>query len=122
MVNIHDYIVDNYFIDFIEKKIIFHLSYEERKRRILFENFFCYHFCDELPSSIILDLEEKSISDFFIHNKIFLEEKKEDTWPIVYNSLKEIKKIIQMNNFKYYVISSSYGLNGWVLAEGVQVY
>ncbi|OJG93635.1 hypothetical protein RV18_GL003636 [Enterococcus termitis] len=74
-----------------------------------------------MPYSIILDLEERALDKFFIENKELLIQGKKNVWPMRYNSLEELEKEIRKKHMTYQVLYSSYGLNGWVLAERVEI-
>ncbi|MBM7688090.1 hypothetical protein [Enterococcus ureilyticus] len=42
-------------------------------------------------------------------------------WPIMYDSLQELEVQIKNSSLHYHVLTSSYGLNGWILAERVDI-
>jgi hypothetical protein len=118
---VHDYIIKSYSVDFEEKKITLEVSNDLENKQVVFQNFFCYRFYDEMPYSIILDLEEHSIDDFFSENKELLEEEEKKAWPIMYDTFEELETEIRTANVAYQVLYSSYGMNGWVLAERVEI-
>ncbi len=118
---IHDYIIKCYSVDFEAKKIVLDVSNDIEDKRVIFHNFFCYKFYDEMPYSIILDLEERSLDDFFSENKELLEEEKKRGWPIMYDTFDELESESRSANVSYQVLYSSYGLNGWVLANHVEI-
>lgn len=39
----------------------------------------------------------------------------------MYSSVEELEKMIQESDIRYYVLYSSYGMTGWVLAERVEI-
>lgn len=121
MNNVHDYQLDNYMIDFEKQKIIMDISLEESNKRIIFSDFFCYHFSEEKPYSILSDLELIPIDNFFSENKEMLEREKRYAWPIMYDTHEELVEKILEADVQYYWVNSSYGLNGWVLAKNVSV-
>ncbi|MEI5993338.1 hypothetical protein [Candidatus Enterococcus mansonii] len=118
---VHDYEIKSYFVNFENKDIVINISDDEKEKQIIFHNFICYKFYDEMPYSIILDLEERALDKFFIENKELLIQGKKNVWPMRYNSLEELEKEIRKKHMTYQVLSSSYGLNGWVLAERVEI-
>jgi hypothetical protein len=42
-------------------------------------------------------------------------------WPFNYENNDNLIKILNENNQKYYVIHTSYGLYGWILAEEMKI-
>jgi hypothetical protein len=42
-------------------------------------------------------------------------------WPVNYDSYHELQTQLMEEKYKYMVISSSYELNGWVLAKSVDI-
>ncbi|OEG20832.1 hypothetical protein BCR25_02790 [Enterococcus termitis] len=118
---VHDYEIKSYFVNFENKDIVMNISDDEKEKQIIFHNFICYKFYDEMPYSIILDLEERALDKFFIENKELLIQGKKNVWPMRYNSLEELEKEIRKKHMTYQVLYSSYGLNGWVLAERVEI-
>lgn len=122
MESVHDYEIKNYFVDFEKQQLSIKISSEtDVIKEILFKNMFSYKFFDEMPYSIILDLEQRTISDFFKENKELIEAGKKSFWPIMFDSNAELEKEIKENNQKYWVLSASYGLYGWILCEEVEI-
>ncbi|MBO0467509.1 hypothetical protein JZO73_08155 [Enterococcus plantarum] len=118
---VHDYEIKSYFVNFESKDIVMNISDDEKEKQIIFHNFLCYKFYDEMPYSIILDLEERVLDKFFIENKELLIQGKKNVWPMRYNSLEELEEEIRKEHMTYQVLYSSYGLNGWVLSESVEI-
>lgn len=118
---VHDYEIKSYFVNFENKDIVINISDDDKEKQIIFHNFLCYKFYDEMPYSIILDLEERALDKFFTENKELLIQGKKNVWPMRYNSLKELEEEIRKENLTYQVLYSSYGMNGWVLAERVEI-
>jgi hypothetical protein len=121
MNSIHDYEIDRYTVDFKKKIITIDVSSEHKQKKIIFRNVFCYKFYEEMSYSIVLDLEEHSLEDFFKDNKELLDQTKRYAWPIMYDTFEELETEIRAANVAYQVLYSSYGMNGWVLAERVEI-
>lgn len=125
MNNLHDYIIKSYTVNFEEKKIILEVSNDIKEKQVVFHNIFTYKFYDEMPYSVILDLEERLLDDFFSEKEELLQQGEKSVWPIVwpimYDSFEELENEIRNANVAYQVLYSSYGMNGWVLAEQVEV-
>lgn len=69
---VHDYEIKSYFVNFENKDIVINISDDDKEKQIIFHNFLCYKFYDEMPYSIILDLEERALDKFFTENKELL--------------------------------------------------
>ncbi|WP_271491967.1 hypothetical protein [Enterococcus sp. 5H] len=121
MNNVHDYIIKSYTVNFEEKKITLEVSNDMKEKQVVFHNIFTYKFYDEMPYSVILDLEERPLDDFFSENEELLQQGEKSAWPIMYDSFEELENEIRNANVAYQVLYSSYGMNGWVLAERVEV-
>ncbi|MTI49248.1 MAG: hypothetical protein FH761_15555 [Firmicutes bacterium] len=67
--------------------------------------------------SIIFDIEKYSIDYFIKNNSDLLEKHKSYSWPMNYDTIEELREKLVREEYSYYVISSSYGLNGWILAK-----
>lgn len=122
MKSIHDNEIKNYFVDFEKKEIRMKVFSEEKiNKEIVFKNVFSHKFYNDMPYSIILDLEERPLSSFFKRNKELLLEGKRDFWPIDFDTMNDLEKEIEKQNQKYWILSSSYGLRGWVLCEEIEI-
>ncbi|MBO0474413.1 hypothetical protein JZO86_11955 [Enterococcus ureasiticus] len=121
MNSLHDYEILNYNINFKNSLLTIDVTNDESNKRIDFVGAIAHQFSDEIPYSIILDLDELDIKYFFSSNKDLLEEKKNSGWPLMYSSVEELEKMLQESDIRYYVLYSSYGMTGWVLAEQVEI-
>ncbi|MGX7149031.1 hypothetical protein [Enterococcus ureasiticus] len=121
MNTIHDCEIKSYFVNFENKDIVINISNDDKEKQIIFHNFLCYKFYDEMPYSIILDLEERALDKFFTENKELLIQGKKNVWPMQHNSLEELEEEIRKEHLTYQVLYSLYGMNGWVLAERVEI-
>lgn len=122
MNNIHDSQILNYQINFEYSKIeIVVLNEQGEHVNISFNDIFAFHFEDQLPSSIILDIVEAEIDLFATENKELLDKRKNYFWPMDYDYVEELTDYIKENGYRYYKIQASYGLNGWILSKKVLV-
>ncbi|MCL6660004.1 hypothetical protein PAEN_08155 [Paenibacillus amylolyticus] len=88
---------------------------------VLFSGVMAHAFDTPLHGSIILDLDEWDVEHFIPHNRELLESGKGYGWPVSYVSYEELQTRLIEEKYKYMVISSSYGLSGWVLAKNVEI-
>lgn len=73
-----------------------------------------------MPNSIIFDIEEYEAKEMIIENKELLKQEKDYLWPIGYKDTNDLLKKLASANYKYYVIETSFGLYGWVLAQAIE--
>lgn len=121
MDTIHDSKILNYQIDFESSKIEVNVVTEKKQVKILFEDFFAFHFEDQLPDSILLDIVEGDVNSFALDNKELLDKSKDYSWPMDYEYVEDMINYIKENSYKYYKVQASYGLNGWILAKRVLI-
>lgn len=121
MLKIHDNEIISYEIDLKNYQIILHTQYKISGRikniDIIFYNVLVHFFQNELRGSIIFDIEKYDINIFLKKNSDLLKKKKNYCWPMIYSTEEELKERLLEGQYSYYIISSSYGLNGWVLAK-----
>ena len=113
---LHDKELLNYIVNF--KTNLIQLNFDNNIT-LEFKNMFIYKFNDEIKGSIILDIFEEDIENFFLENTEYILENNNYGAPIFYATSEELKKYIIDNNLKYYKIYASYGFNGWVLCEDI---
>lgn len=113
---LHDKELLNYIVNFKTNSI--QLSFDNNIT-LEFKNIFIYKFYDETKGSIILEIVEEDIENFFSDNAEYILENNNYGAPIFYATPEELKKYIINKNFKYYKIYASYGFNGWILCEDI---
>ncbi|MFP7416673.1 hypothetical protein [Priestia filamentosa] len=120
MKKIHDSKILNYQIDFEYSKIEIRVESEQGDQmKILFEDFFAFHFEDQIPHSVLLDIVEGDLNSFALENKEVLDKGKDYYWPMDYDHIEELINHIKKNGYNYHKLQASYGLNGWILSKRV---
>lgn len=124
MLNIHDNEIISYEVDFLKSRIIIQTlnGNENSITTIEFTDILAHGFETELQGSIIFDIRTFVVNDFLESNKELLEKQKNYGWPIYYENIEDLLEHLQNEKYNYYVISASYGLNGWVIAKEYKVY
>ena len=121
MPSIHDSIVMSYEVNLQCQKIVFHTQNKSAadidEIEITFSNVLAHSFENELPGSVLYEISEHGIHEFLEDNRILLEKGKPYCWPVDFDTLDELQGMLFKEHYLYYRISSSYGLNGWVLAK-----
>ncbi|ETT32249.1 hypothetical protein C162_31944 [Paenibacillus sp. FSL R7-269] len=120
MQSIHDNEIVSYNIDLQNAKITLHTLGGKGNLvpvTIEFVNVLMHRFETQLRGSIILDISKFEISRFVKSNKELLEEQKDSAWPMYYEKIEDLLEYLINEQYNCYVISASYGLNGWVIAK-----
>jgi|SRR5699024_1566796 len=116
--NIHDNQIINYQVNLRNKTILLQTISETNKAiDIYFNNFVAYYFENQLPGSILLDVFEDDIDKFIQQNREVLKQGKDYFWPINYETEEELLQYLRKSSYHYYIIQSSYGMNGWVISN-----
>lgn len=118
----HDNIIIKYIIDFENGNIVIYtLSENGEKINIIFEDILAYLFENQQKNNIILDIEEKDRKKFITDNNELLERQRNFGWPIMYKDMEDLKFVLEANRYNYYVLNSSCGMNGWIVAKKMKV-
>ncbi|MCP1182990.1 hypothetical protein [Paenibacillus sp. 1781tsa1] len=124
MPSLHDNIILSYEVDLENGRIKMRTrsSHDVPKNMdVLFSGVMAHSFDTPLHGSIIFDLDERDLKHFIPYNRELLESGKGQGWPVSYESYDELQIRLIKEKYKYMVISSSYGLSGWVLAKSVEI-
>ncbi|MGG3510130.1 hypothetical protein ABES58_32260 [Paenibacillus lautus] len=121
MTSVHDYEVISYEVNLRDHFIIIITEYNEIEVKIEFIDVMAHLFEDHLHGSILLDIDTYDIDGFIEGNLEILERHKPYCWPTYYNTLGELREKLIREQYEYYVISSSLGFNGWVLAKNMRI-
>lgn len=125
MSQVHDNEILSYEVNYEAEQIIMHTRYDSRQllehTDIVFSGVLCHWFEGELPGSIILDINANGIPSFIKENTELLNKQKNYGWPKMYDTLEELESTLTAEQYQYFVISSSYGLNGWVVAKSCDI-
>ncbi|WP_340025654.1 hypothetical protein MHI24_10880 [Paenibacillus sp. FSL K6-1096] len=125
MQSIHDNEIVSYTVDLQKSKITFQtLGGKDNSVPIIIEfiDILAHFFETQLQGSILLDISQCEISSFVKDNKKLLDNQKDSAWPMYYERTEDLLERLLHNNYNYYVIYASYGLNGWVIAKEYSVY
>ena len=117
----HDYFIDSYSVDFIEKMLILNISSKGKKKCVCFKVVLTHCFNGILQYNQIMDIEEATVKNFIKENSQRIKELRLYDWPVLYETIEELERILYESQYKYIKIYSSYGLEGWVLAKKVEI-
>lgn len=117
--DIHDNKILKYTVDFEDKEIIIKtINTKDEIIFIKFKDVLVHYFEMAMPNSIIYDIVECDGKEVINENKELLKNTKNFCWPIYYDT--ENQLIQKLEEYKYYIINSSLGLTGWVLAKSIE--
>ncbi|WP_127534010.1 hypothetical protein [Paenibacillus kobensis] len=121
MAPVHDYEVISYEVNLKDRIIIINTEYNENKLKIEFTDVLAHLFEDQLQGSVLLDIDTYDIEGFVEGNVELLERHKPYCWPTSYETLNELRGMLVKEQYEYFVICSSIGFNGWVLAKKMKI-
>jgi hypothetical protein len=85
---------------------------------IVFTGVVAHHFENELPNSILFDVEEADLGRVYEDDQELFERLKNYGWPpYAYTTVDELVATLKAEQIKAFAISASYGLDGWVWAK-----
>ncbi|MCZ8520836.1 MULTISPECIES: hypothetical protein [Paenibacillus] len=123
MISIHDNEITSYKVDLKNHKITFHTlsPTNHQEVEVLFVEVLAHQFEAPLEGSIIFGIQEYELDRFIDGNRNLLEKQKKYCWPMYYDNMNDLSSFLKKENYLYYVIQSSYGLNGWVVAKLLEI-
>lgn len=88
---------------------------------VVFRGVFAYHFQQDTQTNIIFDIEEASVTDILKESQALLAAGRPHGWPQIEGSPKpNLEVYLSVNDVCGFEISSSCGLDGWVLAQSME--
>lgn len=125
MASVHDNIILSYEVDLENEKIRMRTRSHHPELHgdtdILFSDVLAHSFDTPLQGSIIFDIDDVGLDYFISYNRDLLEKGKGQGWPIMYETDEELETKLIEGEYLYFVITSSYGLSGWVLAKKLEM-
>jgi len=122
MFDLHDNEIISYEVNFRNRSMIIRTSYYDSKiADIYFEGVLAHSFKNEMPYSTILEFKECDINFFTEDYKNLLEDEISLDWTMDYRTIEELKEKLLEDKYRYYTITPSYGLRGWILAKKAEI-
>lgn len=121
-ISIHDNRLLSYCVSSDTGEILLHTIYEDAEpyevTDVIFSGVVAYHFAQDNFSTIIFDVQETDAAAIYGSNKEQFAIGQKYGWPGTWNgSEAEALAYLLAHRVKGFVLSSSYGMNGWVLAQ-----
>ncbi|WP_394792921.1 hypothetical protein [Armatimonas sp.] len=88
---------------------------------VVFRGVFAYHFQQDTLTNIIFDIEEVAVTDILEESQALLAAGRPYGWPRIEGSPEpNLEAYLSANAVRGFKIASSYGLDGWVLAQSME--
>ena len=124
MISIHDNEVQSYTVDMRNKTIRLDTTWSHEDKRehtvVEFRGVTAHYLVDATYQNMLFSIEEDSIDTFIFDNKPLMQKSIHTCWPCFYGNLDELEQYLRKEEARYFVISASIGLNGWVLAREME--
>jgi hypothetical protein len=124
--SVHDNNVYAYGVDCTNRRVVLHTEYLEAGANeftdVVFTGVLAHHFEDVMRGNILFDINEVDVDWVTTEWATLFAARKNQGWPegVEYHRANELPIVLRQRNLKAYRIQSSYGLDGWVLAEVVE--
>jgi hypothetical protein len=122
MRSIHDNYVYAYEVLCEARRTVLHTHFRDGTADeftdVVFDGVEAHHFVCSLDGNILFDVSEVDVEQLVNSNADLFARDKDYGWPqIEYSDRAQLIAILQDRGIKGYVVASSYGLTGWVLAS-----
>ena len=125
--SVHDNRVTSILIDCAQERIVFHTVYDPTNglieiTNIVFNDVLAYHWEGDNMGTILFEVEEILFENLFPHWASFFEKRKNYGWlPFIYQNEAEVQMKLNERGIKAFCISSSCGMDGFVLAKTMTI-
>jgi hypothetical protein len=123
----HDYQIIGYSVDGTKREITFNITWpyetdtDIRRADVIFSNVEGYFFEHDLGGNILYSIAEGPLEAFLAQSATRFEQEKKWGWPLFWRGdVIKTMEYLSAKTIKYFDISSSYGMSGWVLASKVE--
>jgi hypothetical protein len=126
--SVHDNFLVSYEVLCEQREIRLHTEFRDGRldgpfeyTDVVFRGVFAYHFQQDTPTNIIFDIEEVAVTDILEKSQALLDAGRAYGWPRIEGSPEpNLEAYLNANDVRGFEISSSYGLDGWVLAQSME--
>jgi hypothetical protein len=124
-ISVHDNVLVSYTVQCEERQIRLHTIYRDQEpyeyTDVVFTDVVAYHFETDNFHTILFDIEEVAFEAVYTTYRDLFVSKKNYGWPaITYQTEAELLDTLREQGIKGFVIASSYGMEGFVLAKDMQ--
>lgn len=125
-ISVHDNFVLSYMVNCQERQITLYTVYVDQEpnehTNIIFTGVAAHYFERDNFQTILFDVEEASLEHVYSMYQEVFERNKNYCWPnISYSTQSELIAALKVQSIKGFLISSSFGMDGLVLAQEMQI-
>ncbi len=125
-ISIHDNFILSFTVDCQERRITLRTAFHDREppehTDIIFSDVAAHHFERSNLNTILFDVKEATPEKVYAAYRDVFERNKNYGWPeIHYQTEKELMAGLKAQSMKGFLISSSYGMDGFVLARAMRL-
>jgi hypothetical protein len=125
MTVVHDSLLTGYVVDGASRSIILYARPNQGDGAALdvkFTGVVAYHFEGDCLQNIVFDLVEVTPEEIVGDGSTFLERNRQHGWPRGWDSKVEgAAQFLRRQGCRCFELSASYGMNGWVAAERMEM-
>jgi hypothetical protein len=124
-ISVHDNELVSYTVQCEERQIRLHTIYRDREpyeyTDVVFTDVVAYHFETDNFQTILFDIAEVAVEAVYTTYRDLFVRKKNYGWPVFdYKTEQDLLETLREQGIKGFVIASSYGMEGFVLAKAMQ--
>lgn len=124
--SVHDNVITSYVVDCQHRSITLHTLFQDKEpwefTDVLFMGVVAHQFQHALECNILFDIVEVSSEELVAEHQSLFADSWKYGWPDVEyeGDLEQLNKALVERRIKGYLVQSSLGCNGWVLAESCE--
>ncbi len=124
--SVHDNRLVSYLVDCSARRIVLHTTFEDVEppeyTDVVFGGVVAYHFEGDTFGTILFDVAQAPMEEILDEYAAVFRRHKNYGWPAVpHTSEDELRQALQREGILGYLLSSSYGLCGFVLAKSIEM-
>src|SRR5690349_14293085 len=125
-ISVHDNLIVSYTVDCQEQRITLRTAFDSNDLHedtdVIFSGVVGYHFEGDNFGTILFDIAQVSPEEVYSAYRDVFERRKSYAWPTIDSGTEqELMDKLRNRNVKGFLISSSYGMEGFVLAEEMRL-
>jgi hypothetical protein len=126
MRSIHDNVLTSYTVNGEARRITLRTEFRDQEpvehTEVVFTKVVAYHFEGDTLGNILFDIAETPLEQILQDHADLFDRGRSYGWPAVpHESTEELLRVLRERGIRGYVLSASYGMEGFVLAEGMHL-
>ena len=120
-ISVHDNTLVSYIVDCEKQEITLHTVFFDQEpheyTEVVFSGVVAYHWEGDTFGTILFDIYERGIASIYSANGDLFLRRKNYGWPMLYDTKESLLENLQSSGVRGFIINSSIGLEGFVLAQ-----